>query len=369
MFTRTLRIARIAGIPIEVDGSWFLVFVLIGGVLGFVYFPGALPGFPLWVAVAVGFVTSLLFAASLVFHELCHSLVAKRNGIGVARITLFLFGGVSELLEEPRGPGVEFVMSVAGPGASLGLAVALFAFSLLAPALRLSEVVAQPIQYLALINLILGIFNLAPGYPMDGGRVLHSYLWWALGDRLLATRIAAWAGRFMALSLIAIGILLFATSGLSGLWPVLLGLFLLRLVSQNFAMQAGGLRRANTRVDRAMTRPLPTVDAAARAGEVAAAAMQLDLPAVAVVSLGSVVGVLTVERAASHAPDNAGAAELALNDPVFFVDGSDSVDTALRRFKSGVPALVAVDDGRAVGLVTPESVAAATAPSWRGPGF
>ena len=358
----TFRIGRLLGIPLEVDASWVIIFVLVSGVLSFSYFPATLPGSPLWVDVMVGTITSLVFLASLVAHELCHSLVARHYGIGVDRITLFLFGGVSELREEPGSPHVELLMSLAGPMASLGLAVIFFGLSLAAPAIGAGTVIWVPVQYLALINLFLGIFNLAPGYPMDGGRVLHAYLWWALGDRLKATAAASWAGRIVALALVGLGLLAIATVGLSGAWTVLLGLFLLRLASQAYAMQAGGLRLASVRIDQAMARPLPVVDATLAAGDVAAAAMQSDVPAVAVVSAGTITGVLPTERAAAFARDGASAGEVALDDPIFFVDVADSVETALRRFAAGIPALIAVDRTHAVGLVTPASVAALRVP-------
>jgi Zn-dependent protease len=362
MFRRAVRIGRLFGVPLEVDASWIVVFLLVAAALSLSYFPAALPHATLWVDVIVGTLTSLVFFASIVAHELCHSLVARHYGIRVERITLFLFGGVSELVEEPREPHVELLMAFAGPAASLLLGLAFFAASLAAPALGVGSVVWVPVQYLAGINLLLGVFNLAPGYPMDGGRVLHAYLWWALGDRLKATAGASWAGRILALLLVGLGLLEISVIGLGGLWPVFLGLFLLRLASQAYAMQAGGLRLASVRIDQAMTRPAPVVDGSDPVSDVAADSLRRDIPAVLVVEHGSVAGVLPADRAARFALDDPRAAEVALVDPLFFVDVSDSIETALRRFASGAPALVAVDRGRAVGLVTPASVAALTVP-------
>ncbi len=358
MFRFTVRVGRVFGVPIEIDASWVVVFLLVGALLSFAYYPLALPFTPLWADVIIGVVTTLVFFASIVVHELCHSVVARHYGMNVERITLFLFGGVSELHDEPSEPHIELLMSLAGPAASIGLGLALFALTLALPAVAPGGVFWVPIQYLAFINLALGLFNLSPGYPMDGGRVVHAYLWWALGDRLKATAAASWAGRIVALLLVALGLWEVAVAGLIGVWPVLLGLFLLRLASQTYAMQVGGLRLANVRADEAVVRPAPTVDANTPVGEAAAAALSRGVPALVVTDGDDVVGVLPTERAASYALAGARAADVALDDRVFFIDASDSLQTAIGRLASGVPALVAVDGGRAVGLSTPDTVAA-----------
>ena len=332
---RAFTIGRFFGIPIEVDPSWLIAFVVIAGVPAFTYFPAAVPHSSAATSLLLGCITAVMISVSIVVHELCHSLVAQHFGIGVDRITLFVFGGVSQIREEPGTPRIELLMSFAGPAASLALAAVFFGASLLAPVVGASDPVWVPIQYIALINLILGVFNLLPGYPMDGGRVLHSYLWWATGDRALSTLIASWSGRVAALGLVGLGVLEVLAVGLVGLWPVLL--------------QA-------SRVDGVMISPLPQVDGALRASAAAAATLEHRLPAVGVVSGGRLVGILPAERAVALAARDAASA--AFDDRIFFIDAADSAETALRRFASGVPALVAVDRGRAVGLVTPASVAA-----------
>ncbi len=352
----TFTIGRFFGIPIEVDPSWLIAFVVIAGVPAFTYFPAAVPHSSAATYLLLGCITAVMLSVSIVVHELCHSLVARHFGIGVDRITLFVFGGVSQIREEPGTPRIELLMSFAGPAASLALAAVFFGASLLAPAVGASDPVWVPIQYIALINLILGVFNLLPGYPMDGGRVLHSYLWWATGDRALSTLIASWSGRIAALGLVGLGVLEVLAVGLAGLWPVLLGLFLLRLATEVYAQQIGPMRLQAARVDGVMISPLPQVDGALRASAAAAATLERRLPAVGVVSGGTLVGLLPTERAVALAARDAASA--AFDDRIFFIDAADSAETALRRFASGVPALVAVDRGRAVGLVTPASVAA-----------
>ena len=356
----TLRLGRFFGIPVEADPSWIIAFLVIAGVPAFTYFPQAVPNSTPGTWVLLGCITALMLSVSIVVHELCHSVVALHFGIGVDRITLFVFGGVSQIREEPGTPGVELLMSFAGPGASLVLAAVFFGLSLLAPLLGAGDPVWVPIQYIALINLVLGVFNLLPGYPMDGGRVLHSYVWWATGDRGLSTLIASWTGRVAAVGLMALGLLQVLAVGVVGLWPVLLGLFLLRLATQAYAMQRGPMRLQATRVDSVMLSPLPQVDGSLSAAAAAASALQRQLPALGVVSDGEIVGLLSTERAVAFAEQDAASA--AFDDRAFFIDVSDSVETALRRFSSGMPALVAVDHARAVGLVTPASLSALQTP-------
>lgn len=218
------RIARIADIDIKIDSSWIIIFLLFTFSLAAFYFPQSFEvsnrGF-YWL---LGVLTSVLVFASVLFHELAHSLIAKRQGEKVEDITLFILGGVARITEEPEKPQKEFFMALVGPLSSFFLAIVFILLSLLlAP-------VARPLQvsfaYLAYINAILGGFNLLPGFPMDGGRVLRAIIWKATGDLKKATRVASIVGQFIAFSLIFIGIFRFFRGNIGGLWLVLIGWFL-----------------------------------------------------------------------------------------------------------------------------------------------
>ncbi|MRR11944.1 hypothetical protein EG835_05625 [bacterium] len=173
----SLRIGRLFGIPLEVDASWLLVFLLVTTTLTFSYFPAALPNVTPSLYVVLGVITALAFFASLVLHELAHSLVARAGGLKISKVTLFLFGGVSQMEEEPRGPGHEFLLALAGPGTSVLLGVLSLAVRALLMSAGAPDAVWLPFEYLGLINIALSVFNLLPGFPLDGGRVLRAILW------------------------------------------------------------------------------------------------------------------------------------------------------------------------------------------------
>ena len=194
-----------------------------------------------WTAWATAFVATVLFLASLLTHELAHSLVARRRGIAVPQITLFVFGGVAEIAAEPTDPRSEFVIAIVGPLTSVAIAVtfALIGAWLVPPDFA-DRVAADPAAamaqltpfaticvWLAPVNLALALFNLVPGFPLDGGRVLRAALWWWSGDQVKATRLAAGCGRAFSWLLIAWGVLdLFGGRALEGLWLIVIGVFL-----------------------------------------------------------------------------------------------------------------------------------------------
>jgi len=226
-----ISIGRVFGISIRIHISWFIILCLMSWSL--------LTSFPLdWgltVRVIVAIVSSLLFFASVLLHELMHSLIAIRNKIPVAAITLFVFGGVAQITEEPRKPGVEFRVAIAGPIASIVLGLVLWAvyFYLLPSGAAIFIVV---VSWLGWINLILGIFNLVPAFPMDGGRVLRSIIWWRTHNLRRSTRIASIIGKVFAALFIIGGIYLavFTYYGFNGLWFAFVGWFLYGAASGSY---------------------------------------------------------------------------------------------------------------------------------------
>jgi Zn-dependent protease/predicted transcriptional regulator len=241
------RIGRIFGIDIKIDSSWIFIFVLVTWSLAGGYFPGGHPKWPFALNWGLGVLTSLLFFASVLAHELTHSLVAKKQGEEVTSITLFILGGVAQIKEEPDQPLKEFAMAVVGPLSSFLLAIFFAAVSLLAA--PVSEPVKACAAYLAFVNLVLGAFNLLPGFPMDGGRVFRSIVWKITGDIKRATRAAAMVGEGIAYLMILTGVLkflnidIFQLLGLptflggsaSGLWLVLIGWFVHNASRQGYA--------------------------------------------------------------------------------------------------------------------------------------
>jgi Zn-dependent protease len=222
----SFRLGKLLGISFRIHYTWFIIFALITFSLSWEYFPRL---YPFWNPAeywAVGIATSLLFFASVVAHELSHSMVAKANGIPVKSITLFILGGVAHITREATRPTTELVMAIAGPLCSLTLGGLFYLISQLTTGLN--EQVAALAAWLALVNVILAIFNMVPGFPLDGGRVLRSLLWRIKGDYKQATRIASLAGRGVGYTFILGGIVIVFTTAafFNGLWFVFIGWFL-----------------------------------------------------------------------------------------------------------------------------------------------
>lgn len=226
MFARGFRIASIGGISIEVHPSWFLILGVFAWMLATAFFPRTYAGWSTAAYWLTGVSASLLLFLTVLLHELAHAVVAIRRGLEVPRITLFAFGGVSHLSRQPRTAGEEFAIAAAGPAASLALALAIGAAWF---AVRgANEQLGAICSYLAAVNLLLAAFNVLPGFPLDGGRVLRSIAWRRTRSFGKATRIAAGTGEVVAWGLIAAGVaFLFLGQWLTGIWFALIGWFLL----------------------------------------------------------------------------------------------------------------------------------------------
>ncbi len=229
-----IRIGKIFGVEIFISYSWFFIFGLVTFSLAFGLFPAEFPTHSSGSNMIIALFASALFFASLLFHEMSHSLVANLNNIPIKKITLFIFGGMSHMSEEPKAPGAELKMALAGPASSFVLAGAFYLiFRLMAGAGLRSEYFAA-FSWLAQINLFLAIFNLAPGFPLDGGRVVRAVVWRISGNFERATNVAARAGQGVAFVLIGFGVLLFLAGELGGLWLVMIGWFLNQSAAGSF---------------------------------------------------------------------------------------------------------------------------------------
>ncbi|MEA5516225.1 site-2 protease family protein [Nodularia sp. UHCC 0506] len=221
------RLGSIFGFEIRVDLSWLLIFFLVLWTLSAGLFPTNYPGFNNATYFGMGLVATLLFFASLLAHELSHSFVARAKGIPVEGITLFIFGGVSRTRMDAETPGDEFQIAGVGPLISLLLAGFFGLIWYVGVNAGWSVVFTGVFAYLAVINLALAIFNMLPGFPLDGGRVFRSIIWKYTGNLKKATKIASNGGKWLAYLLIAFGVLeMFGGAILGGLWLILIGWFL-----------------------------------------------------------------------------------------------------------------------------------------------
>ncbi len=224
MMRQTIRLGRILGIPIGVDYSWFLIFVLLTWTLAVSYYPAEFKDWPAAQYWVMGGVTAILLFMSVLLHELGHSVVALRYKIPVRSITLFIFGGVAQIGAEPPAPAAEFWIAVAGPLVSFFLAAILGLLQhLLASIIPLFALV----RYLAYINGTLVLFNLIPGFPLDGGRVFRAIVWGVTHDLRRATIMAASVGRGIAFLFIILGVWHMSSDDFgTGLWITFIGWFL-----------------------------------------------------------------------------------------------------------------------------------------------
>jgi Zn-dependent protease/predicted transcriptional regulator len=229
VFGSSLRVGRFFGIEVRIDASWLVIALLFGWVF-YAQYMVAFPDLDQVATILLATASVIVFFASVVLHELSHSVVARKLGIPVEGITLFLFGGVTTTRMDARQPRDEFLVAVVGPLTSLALAGAAW---LVVRTLDgfLPAPILFGVGYLGWLNLLLGVFNLLPGFPLDGGRVLRSILWRATGSLARATRRAAAAGRAIAAVLIAFGIFVFLGGNFGGLWMAAIGWFLFQAAS------------------------------------------------------------------------------------------------------------------------------------------
>jgi Zn-dependent protease len=358
MFSRRgVRLGRILGVEVTLDASWFVFAALIAWLLS-QYFSSR---FPVSGAAAalLGVMGAVLFFASVLAHELSHSVVARRKGIPVPRITLFIFGGVAQISREPNTPGDEIRIALAGPALSAVLGLALLALGLAAQAAG-AVAGAGLFETVAGVNFLLAVFNLLPGFPLDGGRVFRAIVWRATGNQSKATRVAATGGRVIAAALMALGVALvvFRRDPLNGVWLVVIGLFL------HQTAYAAYRRATGPTVGDLMTRQPPwlppelPIDASLHERLEASP----DRAFLVVSPEGRIAGVLTLEALDAIAPERW--PSLTARDVMvpmqaaMVADAQEPYDSLVARLSAN-PAgrFVVLDRGWLVGVVSPHELA------------
>src|SRR5262245_4441075 len=284
----------IAGIPLRVHPSWLLIYALLAWTLAVGYFPRSVPDLHVSVYWANALAAALLLFVSVLLHELSHSLVAHAHGVPVREITLHVFGGVSHLGDEPRSPRDEFLVAVVGPLTSFGLAAGLLALSGW-EAIPVGSTRAI-VLYLAITNAAIGVFNLIPGFPLDGGRLLRSALWRWMGDVHRATLIAARVGDGFAIALVGLGVLQVLNGAIvSGVWLVLLGFFLRGAADAGYSQTALRDALGDLKVRDIMTGHVVTVGGHTTAAELVERFWRYHFTSFPVVDDGRVVGVAAIQ--------------------------------------------------------------------------
>lgn len=346
MSLRSIRVGRLAGIPIGVQPLWLAIVALITWTLGAAYYPDEAPGIAPAAAYALGLLSALLLFASILLHELGHAVVARRHGVEIEEIDLWLLGGVARMSGYPKHALDELRFALAGPAVTLAIAALFGAISVALPASR-PDWLQAVVDYQAVINAAILVFNLLPAFPLDGGRVTRALLWWRRGDVSSATATAAAIGRGLGFGMIALGVFGFFAGAIGGLWLALIGLFVIAAAKA----EENGLRVRVALGGRAAGRLMSFPALTIPAGATVAAAVEdyfvgARHPAFPVVEDGRLVGMVNaaaVERVPPQRRGTTRVGEIAFSDPDLVVREDQDVAELIER-----PAFARV--GRAVVL-------------------
>ncbi|HEX2036980.1 MAG TPA: site-2 protease family protein [Chloroflexota bacterium] len=355
MIRNSITLGRVAGIAIGVHYTWLFIAALISWSLAQGYFPATYPGWSpatYWLA---GIAAALALFASVLIHELGHSLVAISRGVPVISITLFIFGGVATMREEADSPGDEFLIAAAGPVTSFVLAGAFWAMSTVAPTGSPAEAVTS---YLAGLNGFLGGFNLLPGFPLDGGRVLRSIIWGVSGSLRRATQLATYVGQGIGFLMIFWGLSqALAGAFLNGLWIAFIGWFLNGAAEQTRQAQELKSELEGIGVAEVMD-PQPAVATPSMSVEelVYHYVLRQGRRALPVVSGGQVVGLVSITDA-REVPQadwrHTTVEQVMTRSPLKTVSPSTGLDTAMHLLVEGnLNQLPVVEGGVLVGMIT-----------------
>lgn len=365
---RGFRLGSILGVEVRLDSSWFILFFLILWSLSVGVFPRAAPEQPSAVHVTMGVIATLLFFGSLLAHEISHSLVARAKGMPTGGITLFVFGGMAHTGAEPDTPGDELQIAGVGPLVSLVLGALFLGSAAIMRAWEWSAAAHEIAQYLGFINVALAVFNLLPGYPLDGGRVFRALAWKHTGSRRRATRWATAGGRWMGLALIVLGVIeAIAGALLGGLWLVFIGMFLRGAAGQALVQEELEHHLAGLTARDVMVADPQVVDARSPLGTwVRDRLTRTSQSAFAVVADHEVVGAITLAQIESTPRGRWDALRVAdvmtpLDDGMV-VSPDTGLNEVLRRVRRRLPGkeadvVLVMDSGMLVGLVSSSDVA------------
>jgi Zn-dependent protease/predicted transcriptional regulator len=357
----SILIGKIKGIPIQLHISWFLIAILITWTLAGGYFPRAYPGWEQTAYWLVGALTAVLFFASVLLHELGHSIMALREKVPVKAITLFIFGGVAQISREPDSPGAELRIAIAGPLVSLLLAGG---FSLLGRLPGMAITLAAPLAYLGSVNLILAAFNLIPGFPMDGGRVLRAALWKWRRDLRSATLWASRVGQAFASILMLAGVaqILFTGNFFNGLWTLFIGWFLNNAAQNSYQQVLMRVALSGVKASSIMLQQCPTVS-----GDLLLDRLVNDYilnggqRCFFVTEQGQVEGLITLQNVrgvplARRLQSTVHQVMTPLNVGAWTTADEDAFNVLRKMDEANLDQIPVIEDGRVLGLITREAL-------------
>jgi Zn-dependent protease/predicted transcriptional regulator len=356
MSLRSVRVGRLAGIPIGIQPLWLAIVALITWSLGAVYYPDQAPGIGPAAAYGLGLLSALLLFASILLHELGHAVVARRHGVEIEEIDLWLLGGVARMKGYPKAAGDELRFALAGPAVTLAIAAAFGLVGLALPASAPAAIRAL-VSYQLLINVVILAFNLLPAFPLDGGRAARALIWRRTGDLARATTTAASIGTGFGYGMVALGAFGALLGALGGIWLALVGLFVIAAARA----EADGLRVRTAFSGREarnlMTFPAVSVPAGASVADVVrdyfVARGYAAFPVLDGERLVGLIDRATVERVRAERRPVTTVGDVCITDPSLVVEESQDVAELLERpaFQRVGRAMVTTADGR-IGIVS-----------------
>jgi Zn-dependent protease/predicted transcriptional regulator len=355
---------RVAGVQIAIDFSWLIIFVLVLWGLSSGYFPSLHPGYPTAEYWLVGIVGTILFFSSIVIHELSHAMVGNFLGQPVDRISLFIFGGMAHLGHEPTNPSDELKIAAAGPITSIVLGIIFLWIARAIGPTGPYPMWSSVFQYLGFINIALALFNLLPGFPLDGGRIVRAIEWRRTGDFRRATGRAADWGRGIAYGLIGLGALeIFTGSLMGGLWLIFIALFLKGAATSSYQSIVMEQVLGDGHVSEIMVRNPETVDADATVAEtVNQHFMHHGYSGFPVVSDGAPVGILTLPQVRDCPPEERTVRKvreiMRKREPAIEISPTATISQALRQMSDAdIGRLLVIQQDRLAGLITRSAIA------------
>jgi len=360
MFGKRLTVFKLLGFTVRLDLSWFFILILITWSLASGFFPQAYKGQSTFTYLLMGIAGALGLFASIVIHELSHSLVARRFGLPMSGITLFIFGGVAEMTDEPPSPKAEFAMAIVGPITSIVIGGVFFGFSqLIKNVSGVNNPFYSVLRYLGLINGALALFNLIPAFPLDGGRVLRSAIWKAKNNLRSATRISSWIGSAFAFVLIAYGVFSFLRGGfIGGMWWFLIGLFLNNAARSSYQQVVMRQTLEGEKVSRFMEKNPLTVKGSITLRELVEDHIYTHhFKMYPVVERGKLIGCIStkeVKNVPKSEWDKRTVKEFAVHcsSDNSVTPDTDAIDVLSKMKQTGQSRLMVVENGRLVGVIT-----------------
>jgi len=354
-----VKLFRVLGIQISLNYTWFIVFGLIAWSLASGYFPSRYPDLSPPTHWTMGFLGAFFLFLSVLVHELTHSYIAKREGIEVKEITLFIFGGVSQLAKEPDDSKKELKVAIGGPLSSLVLAFIFWILSRVTSPVPHLILYTGLLGYLAFINLSLAIFNLIPGFPLDGGRVLRALYWRKTGSLKRATRIASETGKWIGVGIILFGLFLILMGNLvGGFWFVIIGIFLRSTAEGGFQQVVMKEALEGVKVRELMSQGAVSVPASLRVNQLVEDFYLTHRYITYPVTEGeSIIGIVTLKQVKEVPRDKwmektVREVMMPLREEIMLDPDGEAVEALQKMIRTGEGRLPVVRDGKALGMIT-----------------